>query len=270
LKKERIPRLNTFSAEGHYERLPALAAAAVRRSVTVIAAVGGSPAAIAAKSATTSIPIVFQVGVDPVQAGLVSSMNQPGGNLTGIANLALAMGPKRLELMHELRPAMKVVAALLNPTRSDVRAEAVELQAAATTLGIELHILQASADRDFDPVFETVVRLRAGGIIISGDPYFNSRSELLASPALRHAVPAVYQFREFAAAGGLLSYGSSLREAYRLAGGYTGRILKGDRPIDLPVQQSAKAELIVNLRTAKAFGIEVPQALLARADEVLE
>jgi putative ABC transport system substrate-binding protein len=242
----------------------------VSRRSTVIAAVGGSPAALAAKVATMSIPIVFQVGVDPVEAGLVESLSRPGGNLTGIANLAVEVGPKRLELLHQLVPTAIVIAVLINPTRSNVDTETRELQAAANQLRIKLHVLNASADGDFDTVFAHLVELHAGGLVISGDPFFNSRSEQLAALAIRHGVPAVYQFHEFAAAGGLVSYGSSITNTHRLAGIYTGRILKGEKPADLPVQQSTKVELIINLKTAKALGLEVPPTLLARADEVIE
>jgi putative ABC transport system substrate-binding protein len=257
-------------ADEEYDRLPALAADLVRRRVAVIAATGGSPAALAAKRATTTIPIVFQVGVDPVEAGLVASLNRPGGNLTGFANLALEVGPKRLELLHELLPTATVIAVLVNPTRSNADAESKVLQAAAHTLGLELHILHASTERDFDTVFATLLQLRAGGLVIGGDPFFNNRREQLATMALRHGVAAIYQFPEFATAGGLISYGSSITNAHREAGIYTARILKGEKAADLPVQQSTKVELIVNLKTAKAIGIDVPTSLLLRADEVIE
>jgi putative ABC transport system substrate-binding protein len=250
--------------------LPALAADLVDRHAAVIAAVGGSPAALAAKVATTSIPIVFQVGVDPVSVGLVTSLNRPGGNLTGIANLALEAGPKRLELLHELVPSATAIAVLVNQTRSNAETESRNLQEAARLLGIKLHVLHAGTDRDFDAVFASVVDLHAGGLVISGDPFFNSRSERLAALALRHAVPTVYQFHEFAVAGGLISYGSSITDTHRQTGIYTGRVLKGEKPADLPVQQSTKVELIINLKTAKALGITVPQTLLGRADEVIE
>jgi putative ABC transport system substrate-binding protein len=236
----------------------------------VIAAVGGSPAALAAKLATTSLPVVFQVGVDPVEAGLVASLSRPGGNLTGVANLAVRVGPKRLELLRELVPTASDIAVLFNPTRSNAEAELRDLHGAAHLLGIKLHVLEARTDNEFETVFANVVQLRAGGLVISGDPYFNSRSEQLAALATRHGVPAVYQFREFAAAGGLISYGSSLTDMHRLAGVYTGRVLGGEKPADLPVQQSTKVELIINLKTAKVLGLNVPQTLLARADEVIE
>jgi putative ABC transport system substrate-binding protein len=257
-------------ADDHYDRLPALAADLIDRRIAVIAATGGSPAALAAKRATTTIPIVFQVGVDPVEAGLVVSLNRPGGNVTGFANLALEVGPKRLELFRELIPAAAVVAVLINPTRSNADAESSVLQAAARTLGLKLHVLHASTERDFETVFAALVQLRAGGLVIGGDPVFNSRSEQLAAMAVRQGVPAIYQFRTFAAAGGLISYGSNITEAHRQSGIYVGRILRGEKPADLPVQQSTTVELIINLKTAKALGLDVPPTLLARADEVIE
>jgi putative ABC transport system substrate-binding protein len=258
------------SAEGQYGRLPALAVDLVRIRSAVIAAVGGSPAALAAKLATTSLPVVFQVGVDPVEAGLVASLSRPGGNLTGVANLAVRVGPKRLELLRELVPTASDIAVLFNPTRSNAEAELRDLHGAAHLLGIKLHVLEARTDNEFETVFANVVQLRAGGLVISGDPFFNSRSEQLAALAMRHGVPAVYQFHEFAAAGGLISYGSSITDTHRLAGVYTGRVLRGEKPADLPVQQSTKVELIINLKTAKALGVTVPPPLLARADEVIE
>jgi putative ABC transport system substrate-binding protein len=257
-------------ADDHYDRLPALAADLIDRRVAVIAATGGSPAALAARRATTTIPIVFQVGVDPVEAGLVVSLNRPGGNVTGFANLALEVGPKRLELFRELIPAATVVAVLINPTRSNADAESSVLQAAALTLGLKLHVLHASTERDFETVFAALIQLRAGGLVIGGDPVFNSRSEQLAAMAVRQGVPVIYQFRTFAAAGGLISYGSNITEAHRQTGIYVGRILRGEKPADLPVQQSTTVELIINLKTAKALGLEVPTTLLARADEVIE
>ena len=258
------------SAEGQYGRLPALAVDLVRIRSAVIAAVGGSPAALAAQLATTSLPIVFQVGVDPVQAGLVASLSRPGANLTGVANLAVRGGPKRLELLRELVPTAGDIAVLVNPTRSNIEAELRDLHEAAHLLGIKLHVLKARTDNEFETVFTNVVQLRARGLVISGDPFFNSRSEQLAVLAARHGLPAVYQFHEFAAAGGLISYGSSLMDMHRLAGVYTGRVLGGEKPADLPVQQSTKVELIINLKTARALGIEIPPTLLARADEVIE
>jgi len=256
-------------AENQYERLPALAADLVRRQVAVIAANG--PAAQAAKAATATIPIVFTAGFDPVEVGLVESLNRPGGNVTGVSILDVELGPKRLDLLHELVPAATNVAVLINPT-DRARADIIsgKLQAAALTLGLQLHVLHASTDRDFDTVFAELARLRAGGLVIGGDPFFNSRSEQLGALTIRHAVPAVFQFRAFAAAGGLMSYGASLADAYHQAGVYTGRILSGEKPADLPVQQAAKVELIINLKTATALGLTIPLPLIGRADEVIE
>ena len=239
--------------------------------MSVIVAPGSTPAALAAKAATATIPVVFQGGTDPVAAGLVASLARPGGNVTGVTNLNTELGQKRLELLRELVPTANVIALLVNPTSSFI-AEAVsrDLRAAARTLGLQLHILNASTERDFDTVFATFVQLRAGALVIAPDAMFISRSEQLGALTLRHGVPAITQFREFAAAGGLISYGTSLADAYRQAGIYTGRILKGEKPSDLPVQQATKVELILNLKTAKAFGITVPISLLGRADEVIE
>jgi len=258
-------------ADGQNDRLPALAADLVRHQVSVIVAPGSTPAALAAKAATATIPVVFQGGTDPVAAGLVASLARPGGNVTGVTNLNTELGQKRLELLRELVPTANVIALLVNPTSSFI-AEAVsrDLRAAARTLGLQLHILNASTERDFDTVFATFVQLRAGALVIAPDAMFISRSEQLGALTLRHAVPAISQYREFSAAGGLMSYGGSFTEANRLAGIYTGRILKGEKPADLPVQQSTKIELIINLKTANALGLTVPQALLSRADEVIE
>jgi putative ABC transport system substrate-binding protein len=256
-------------AENQYDRLPALAADLVRRQVAVIAANGR--AAQAAKEATATIPIAFVAGFDPVEVGLVASLNRPGGNITGVSILDVELGPKRLELLHELVPAATSIVLLVNPT-DPARAETTskELQAAAHSLGLQLHILHASTDRDFDTVFARLVQLGAGGLVIGGEPFFNSRSQQLGALTMRHAVPTIYQLRAFAAAGGLMSYGASLTDAYRLVGVYTGQILKGVKPADLPVQQATKVELIINLKTAKALGLTVPLPLLGRADEVIE
>jgi putative ABC transport system substrate-binding protein len=256
-------------AEGN-NRLPALAAELVHRQVAVIVAAGGSPSAVAAKAATVTIPIVFGVAVDPVELGLVASLARPGGNLTGVANLNVEVGPKRLELLHELLPTVTIVGVLENPTSPTAEPFLRALQPAARALGLELHILHASTDRDFDRVFATLVQLRAGALVISPDTFFNSRSERLAALALQHAVPAIYQYRPFVVAGGLMSYGSDQTEYYRLVGIYAGKILKGEKPADLPVVQSTKVELIINLKTAKALGITVPLPLSGRADEVIE
>ncbi len=258
-------------AEGHNDRLPVLAAELVHRQVAVLVAGGGTPSALAAKAATATIPIVFGVAADPVEIGLVASMNRPGANLTGVTNLNIEVGPKRLELAHALVPAATTIALLVNPT-SPALAEAYsrELQAAAGSLGLQVQVLHASAERDFETVFATLAQLRAGALVIGPDTFFYARSEQLAALTLRYAVPTIFQYREFAAAGGLVSYGSSNTEFYRLVGAYAGRILKGEKPADLPVQQATKVELIINLKTAKALGLNVPLSLLGRADEVIE
>ena len=257
-------------AESQNDRLPALAAELVQRHVDVIAAAGGTPSAVAAKAATTTIPVVFGVAVDPVKIGLVASLNRPGGNLTGITNLNVEVGPKRLELMRELIPAATNIAVLVNPTSPIAEPFARAMQAAARTLGQQIHVQQASSEQDFDKVFADLARLRAGALVISPDVFFNTKIEQLAVLSLRHAVPAIFQYREFAAAGGLISYGSDETEYYRLIGIYAGRILKGEKPADLPVVQSTKVEMILNLKTAKALGITVPLPLIGRADEVIE
>jgi putative ABC transport system substrate-binding protein len=256
-------------ADNQYDRLPVLAADLVGRQVNLIAANG--VAAQAAKAATAKIPIVFTAGFDPVEVGLVASLNRPGGNITGVSILDVELGPKRLELLHELVPTATIIAALVNPS-DPARAETTlkQLQAAARALGLQLHALHASTDSDFDTVFANLVRLQAGGLVIGGEPFFNSRSEQLGALAMRHATPTIYQFRAFAAAGGLASYGTSLTDSYRQAGLYSGRILNGERPGDLPVVQSTKVELIINLKTAKGLGLSVPLSLLGRADEVIE
>jgi putative tryptophan/tyrosine transport system substrate-binding protein len=258
------------SADGQYNRLAALAADLVGRKVAVIAT-SDLTSTLPAKAATTTIPIVFSIGADPVEAGLVASLNRPGGNLTGVANLNNQLTPKRLELMRELVPAATSFALLLNPTNPGPLAAILrDMQVAARDLGVQLNVLHASAERDFDTVFPTLVQLRAGGLVIGPDAFFTVRSEQLAALSIRHTIPTIYQFREFAAAGGLMSYGGSVTESHRQVGIYTGRILKGEKPADLPVQQVTKVELIVNLKTAKALGISVPLALLTRADEVIE
>jgi len=257
-------------AEGQYDRLPAMATDLVHRQVTVIAATS-TAAALAAKAATTTIPIVFEMGSDPVRLGLINSLNRPDGNITGVTQLNWEVIPKRLELLHELLPTARVMALLVNPTDSvyaEMQSRAV--LAAAHTLGLEIHVLNASTEDDFDSVFANVGHLRAGGLVIGGGAFFYSRIKQLAALAIRHAVPAVFQSREFVAAGGLLSYGSEVTDAYRLAGVYTGRVLKGDRLADLPILQAMKVELFINLKTAKALGITVPLPLSGRADEVLE
>ena len=258
-------------AEGRNDRLPALAADLVTRRVDVIAAPATTPGALAAKAATTTIPIVIFTAGDPIGLGLVASLSRPGGNITGTTSLAGELAPKRLELLHELTPAGTTMALLVNPTNPALmEATTKEANAAARTLGVELHVLQAGTEREFDTVFTRMSQLRASGLVIAVDSFFTSRREQLAGLALRHRVPAIYQSRDFAAAGGVMSYGGSLADGFRLVGHYTGRILKGEKPAELPVQQATKAELIVNLKAAKALGLTVPPALLARADEVIE
>jgi putative ABC transport system substrate-binding protein len=257
-------------AQNQYERLPALAAELIRRQVAVIAASGGAPAALAAKSATATIPIVFTIGDDPVTLGLVASFNRPGGNVTGVSALAAELGPKRLELLHEMVPAATIVGLLINPTNPTAETTARGLQASAGSLGLQLQVRQASTEGEIDAAFASLHQLGAGGLTIGNDAFFNSRSEQLAGLGLRHAMPTVYQFREFAAAGGLMSYGTSITESNRLAGVYTGRIVKGEKPADLPVQQVTKVELIINLKTAKMLGLTVPLTLQYAADEVIE
>ena len=257
------------SAEGQYDRLPALAADLVRRQVSVIAATG-TPTGLPAKAATTSIPIVFVTGSDPVEQGLVASMNRPGGNLTGATTLAVELGKKRLELLHEVVPKATLVAVLVNPKGPNLETVLRDLQAAARALGLPIHVLHASTESDLETVFATLVQHQAGALVIGTDTFFNSQSGKLGALALRHAVPAVYQYREFVAAGGLMSYAGSITDAYRVAGVYAGRILKGEKPSDLPVQQSTKAELFINLKTARALRINVPRTVLIRAEEVID
>jgi len=257
-------------AEDQNDRLPALAADLVRNQVTVIVA-AGTPATLAAKAATSTIPIVFYIGVDPIEAGLVTSLARPGGNITGVTNLNADLVPKRLQLVHELAPTASVIALLVNPTSPTLAETSMkEAQVAAQTLGLQLHVLHASTERDLDEAFRTSVQLRAGALVISPDTSFNSLSKQFGALTLRYGMPTIYQFREFAAAGGLLSYGGDVSEFNRQTGILTGRILKGEKPADLPVQQSAKMELFINLKTAKALGLTIPQSVLVRAVELIE
>jgi putative ABC transport system substrate-binding protein len=253
------------------ERLPALAADLVHRQVVVIAATA-APASLAAKAATETIPIVFVTGGDPIRLGLVTSLNRPGGNITGVTQLTVGLVLKELELLHELLPTARAMGLLVNPTNPAVAAKAQldNALSAAHSLGLKLSVLNASTERDFDAVFANLIQFQAGGLVIMADPFLTARQEQLATLALRHAVPAVYETREFVAAGGLMSYGGGQIDAYRLAGVYTGRVLKGDKPADLPIQQATKVELFLNLKTAKALGINFPLTLLGRADEVIE
>ena len=252
-------------AEGRNDRLPALAADLVGRKVNVIVTGGGTSAARAAKAASTTIPIIFQVGADPTALGLVASLNRPGGNLTGVNSLNGELAPKQLQLLHELLPTATIFGFLLNPT--NFRADTLrDTEAAAGALGLQLHVLHASAEREFDTVFASLGQ----PLVIGPDPLFVARSEQLAASALRHAVPAISFIRDFVAAGGLMSYGGSNPDMYRIAGVYAGRILRGDKPVDLPVQQTTKVELIINMKTAKALGLTIPETLLATADEVIQ
>jgi putative ABC transport system substrate-binding protein len=258
-------------ADGSNERLPALAAELVQHPVSVLATPGSVASALAAKAATQSIPIVFETGADPVVTGLVVSLRQPGGNITGVTSLNAAVGAKRLELLRELAPAAKTFALLVNPDNpKNAEATANDLQAAARTLGCNLHVLNASSEAEFDPAFAALAELRAGGLVIANETFFASRSEQLAALAFRHRVPAVHQSREFVLAGGLLSYGGSVEQSHGQAGAYVGRILKGEKPGELPVVQVTTVELTVNLKTAKALGVTIPLSLLGRADEVIE
>ena len=255
---------------GRLDQLPAMAADLVRRQVNVIAALAGVPAARAAKAATTTIPVVFQAGGDLVELGLVASLSRPGGNLTGVSTLNAELGPKRLEVLHELLPAATVIALLVNPSNLVTEPQVREMQTAARAFGMQVHVLNATTERDFEAAFARVAELHASALMIANSAPFIGRSGELGALAARYAVPTIFQSPEFTAAGGLVSYGGSIVESYRLAGVYTGRILKGEKPADLPIQQANKIEMIINLKTAKALGIKVPLPLLGRADEVIE
>ena len=257
--------------EGQNERMSGLIADLLHRPVNVIAVPGSTPAALAAKAASTTVPIVFAIAADPVQLGLVASLSRPGGNVTGVVTLNIEIAPKRLELLHELFPTATSFALLVNPANPAL-AEPVSqrVQAAARTLGVKLDVLHASNEPELEAALATTARLQTAGLVIGPDPFFNSRIEQLAALTSRQTLPAVYQWREFTAAGGLLSYGSSITDVYRQAGVYTGRILKGEKPADLPVEQTTKVELFINLKAAKALGLTMPTALLVRADEVIE
>jgi putative ABC transport system substrate-binding protein len=257
-------------AEDRRDSLPMMAADLVRRQVTLIVATS-TPAALAAKAATATIPIVFETAADPVKIGLVASLNRPGGNVTGVTQLGEEVLPKRLELLHELLPTARLVALLVNPADPTLAERQVRVSlSAAKSFGLELHVLNATTERDFDAVFTQLMQLQAGGLVIGGNALFTGHSNQLAALTVRHAVPAIYQRREFAAAGGLMSYGSNIADTHRLVGIYAGRVLKGEKPADLPVQQAAKVELVINLKTAKALGLNIPNTLIGRADEVIE
>ena len=257
-------------AEGQYDRLPDLASDLVRRNVDVIATSGGDRSAIAAKSTTKTIPIISVIGGDPVADGLVTNLARPGGNLTGVSFLTTELMPKRLDLLAELVPNAKRVALLLNPSSPNVESVTRSMQAAAQTMGIELHILRASRANEIDSAFDVLAGLRIGALVVAADPFYNSRAQQLVELTSRHAVPAIYEWRGIVAAGGLISYGSSLTNVYRQVGIYVGKILNGERTTDLPILQPTKFELAVNLKTAKALGVTVPASMLVAADEVIE
>jgi putative ABC transport system substrate-binding protein len=256
-------------AEGQYDRLPSLASDLVRRQVTVIAALS-SPSALAAKAATPTIPVIFHAGIDPVRAGLVPSLSRPGGNVTGVTFFTAALEPKRLGLLRELIPGADLVAVLLNPNYPDADVQRKDVSEATREIGQRTLILTATMDTEIDAAFATLAQERAGALMVCADPFFDVRRERIAALATRHRVPAIYHWREYVAAGGLLSYGASVADSYRQVGLYAGRILKGTKPADLPVMRPTKFELVINLKTAKALGLEVPPTLIARADEVIE
>jgi putative tryptophan/tyrosine transport system substrate-binding protein len=258
-------------AEGRNERLPALAADLVAANVAVIVVLGNTHSAVAAKAATATIPIVFRIAADPVEFGLVDRMNQPGGNVTGVTTLGAEVGPKHLELMHELLSSTRTIGALVNPSNPGLTAILTrDLPVAAQRLGLQLHLLSATSDEELEPVFTKLKEQQVTGLVIGADTFFNSRNERIAALALRGGIAAVSPYREFVDAGGLMSYGGSIADASRLAGTYTGRILKGEKPRDLPVTQTTKFEFLINMRTARALGITVPLILQAQADEVIE
>jgi putative tryptophan/tyrosine transport system substrate-binding protein len=256
-------------ANGRYDRLPALAADLVRRNVAVIAATS-TPAGLPAKAATATIPIVFVTGSDPIEQGLVKSLNRPEGNITGITTLAVELGQKRMELMREVVPTATLIGVLINSKGPNVESVSLDLQSAARTIGLPIHVVHASTESELETAFATLMQVRASALVIGTDTFYNSQSRTLAALTLRHSIPAVYQYREFVASGGLMSYAGSITDAYRAAGIYTARILRGAKPSDLPVQQSTKAELFINLKTASALSLDIPPTLLARADEVIE
>ena len=257
-------------AEGHYDRLPEMAAGLVRRKVAVLVSTGGPPSVMAAKAATATIPIVFTIGTDPIRLGVVTSLSRPGGNITGVNFFSAAMESKRLGLLRALLPRVQLIAVLLNPSNPNYAFQLRDLQEPAAAIGQQIHILLASNESEIGAAFETATQLRAGAALVSGDPFFNSQHDKIIALAARYSIPTVYEFREHALAGGLMSYGTNISDGYRQAGVYAGRILKGEKPGDLPVVQSVRFELVINLKTAKALGIEVPPNLSAQADEIIE
>jgi putative ABC transport system substrate-binding protein len=257
-------------AEGHYDRLPALAADLVSRRVAVIVPIGGAPSTVAAKEATATIPVVFNIGADPVRLGLVGSLNRPGGNVTGVAILAVELEAKRLELLHELMPTAGLIAFLVNPNNAQVENQVQDVQSAARGIGQRIIILRVSTERELEAVFATIVQKRADALLVGTDTFFTSQSISFVVLTARHRIPAIYPWRAYVEAGGLMSYGASLLDSYRETGVYIGRVLKGEKPADLPILQATKFELVINLKTARAIGFTVPAAVLARADEVIE
>ena len=255
-------------AEGHYDRLPALVAELIRRQVAVVVAGGGG--AREAKTATVTIPIVFTTGNDPVENGLVTSLAHPGGNATGVSFVPTELAAKRLELLHQLVPKVAAIAMVVNPVTTYAAPRARKVQEAARSFGLQLHVLNARTEQEIDAAFATLVKLRAGALLVDSDPFFNGRRDQFVALAARYAVPAIYDGREYVDAGGLMSYGGSITEVYRLAGIYTGKILKGAKPADLPILQPTKVDLVINLKTAKSLGISIPQSLLLRANEVIQ
>jgi putative ABC transport system substrate-binding protein len=257
-------------ADGRYDRLPSLAAELVRISVSIIVTTGGTASALAAKHVSNIIPVIFLVAFDPVELGLVASHNRPGGNVTGVSFLVGELTAKRFELLRELAPRAELIGLIINPDYPDTKLQLLDAQAAVSALGRRLAVFKARTDNEIDAAFEAVGQQRVGGIVVGSDPFFNSRAVRIAALANREAVPAIYPLREYVAAGGLMSYGTSITEAHRQVADYVGRILKAEKPADLPVQQSTKVELIINLGTAKALGLDVPMSLLMRVDEVIE
>ena len=257
-------------ADSQYDRLPALAADLVSRRVAVIVPIGGAPATLAAKAATSTIPIVFNLGADPIELGLVTNLNRPGGNITGIAMMIVEVETKRLELLHELAPASTSLAILLNPSNPQAQTQERDAQRAARVIGRQVLVLKAGTEHEIEMAFAALVRERAGALLVGGDAFFASQVTLFVVLTARHAIPTIYPWRSHVDAGGLMSYGTSVLDAYRQTGVYTGRVLKGEKPGDLPIAQPTKFELIINLKTARAVGIAIPPTLLARADEVIE
>jgi putative ABC transport system substrate-binding protein len=257
-------------AEGHYDRLPALCSELVHQGVAVLVAAGGPPSALAAKAATVTTPIIFILASDPIKLGLVASLNHPGSNATGVALFAVAVEPKKLEILHELVPKTTQIGVLVNPRNPNAQTITTELQTASGALGLQIHIVNAATIAEVGAAFTTLIQQDVGALVVAADPFFNDQREALVTLAAQHALPAIYEWREFAAAGGLVSYGTIISDAYRQAGVYTGRILKGEKPVDLPVVQPTKFELVINRKTAKALGLEIPQPMLVAADEVIE